>query len=79
LKVVLPWLLLLALLVHLGAHVVLVVRIARTGGRAGILRAGLAFIVSPLAPLWGWAAGMRRTTMVWCIALASYAVGVAIA
>jgi hypothetical protein len=79
LKAVLPWALLLSLLVHFGAHCVLVVRIARTGGRAGILRAALAFFVSPLAPLWGWAAGMRRTTMVWCIALAAYAVGVAIA
>jgi len=81
----LPWLLLLGLVLHFGAHVVLVVRLALRGGASGPLawrargEALLAFVVSPLAPIWAWRAGMRRVTLAWCAGLGVYAVAVAIA
>lgn len=77
-----PWLLLVGLLVHFGAHVALVVRLAlrtRVEGSAALGRAALAFLISPLAPLWGWPLGFRRTTIAWCAGLAVYALGVALA
>lgn len=79
---VLPWLLLAALLLHVGAHVTLVVRLAmraKTEGAAAIGRAVVAFFVSPLAPLWSWPLGMKKTTIAWCVGLGLYAIGVAAA
>jgi hypothetical protein len=58
---------------HLGAHVAIVV-----GLRGDWLRAVLALLVPPLAPVWGWRAGMRHRVYAWTIALALYAVGVSI-
>lgn len=81
-KEVLPWLLLAALLLHFGAHVTLVVRLAlrvKTEGARAIGRALLAFFVSPLAPLWAWPLGLKKTTIAWCVGLALYAIGVAAA
>lgn len=78
----LPWLLLVALLVHVGAHVALCVRLglrAKTEGPRAIGKAVLAFFVSPLAPLWAWPLGLRRTTIAWCAGLALYALGIALA
>ena len=73
---VLPWLLLLALVTHAAAHVAIAVRLA-------IARewrcAALALFVPPLAPVWGWRAGMRALVYAWTGALAVYALGVAAA
>lgn len=60
----------------LGAHVVLVVGLARRGARG---RALLALFVAPLAPWWGWSAGLRPAVMVWAAALGLYVLGIAIA
>jgi hypothetical protein len=65
------------------AHVTVVVKLARgDGGTRGWQRwaqAGLALAVPPLAPWWGWRAGMKRTTRTWGAALALYAIGAATA
>lgn len=76
LKVVLPWLLLLALVTHAGAHVAIAARfaIARDWRRAAF-----ALFLPPLAPVWGWRAGMRALVYAWTGALAVYALGVAAA
>lgn len=71
----LPWMLLLALTTHAAAHVTLVVSLARARERR---RAAFALLVPPLAPYWGWRAGMRATVVVWTAALALYALGVAV-
>jgi len=91
---VLPWVLFVGLLVHVGAHLALVVGLARAREREPsvdsadaaarpawlpFVRAAVALVVAPLAPLWGWKAGLRRTTLVWCGGLALYAAGVALA
>ncbi len=72
----LAWMLLAALLAHLGAHITIVARfaLARSFGRAA-----LAFFLPPLAPLWGWRDGMRAPVYAWTGALALYALGVAFA
>jgi hypothetical protein len=61
------------LAVFLSAHVVLVAGLAR---RRAWGRAVVALVVPPLAPWWGWSAGLRPASMVWCAALALYAAGV---
>ena len=83
-KAVLPFVLLLALVVHFGAHVFLVARIALAKQPGAPpwrspLRAVTAFFLSPLAPLWAHQAGMKRTTFVWIGSLVLYALGVALA
>ena len=75
-KQVLPWLLLLALLTHAGAHVAIAVRFATAHEWR---RALLALFLPPLAPVWGWRAGMRALVYAWTGALAVYALGVAAA
>jgi hypothetical protein len=65
----------LALLAFGGAHVTLVAGLAR---RHPAWHAIVAFAALPLAPWWGWQAGMRRRTIAWGAALAIYAVGVAV-
>jgi hypothetical protein len=72
----LPWALLAALFVHCGAHLVIAAAFVR---RREWKHALLAFFVPPLAPWWGWRAGMRRQVYVWSAALAVYALGVAVA
>jgi hypothetical protein len=67
----------LALALLAGVHLALVVGLARTGAR-GRVRAVVALLVIPLAPWWGWQAGLRRTTIAWGAALALYAVGLTI-
>ncbi|MBS2017625.1 MAG: hypothetical protein JST00_32400 [Deltaproteobacteria bacterium] len=79
---VLPWLLLFSLALHAGAHLALVVRLGlrvKTEGPSAIGRALAALVVSPLAPLWSWPLGMRKTTIAWCVGLALYALCVAAA
>jgi hypothetical protein len=66
-----------------GAHVAIAVGLARGGlGRAGthgdVARALMALLVPPLAPWWAWQAGLRARTIVWGVALALYAIGVAV-
>ncbi len=70
------WCLASALAVFLAAHVALVAGLARkrTWGRALV-----ALLVPPLAPWWGYRAGLRVATIAWCAALALYALGVAVA
>ncbi|HZU85515.1 MAG TPA: hypothetical protein VE987_21445 [Polyangiaceae bacterium] len=58
------------------AHGALVVGLAATRPR---WRALAALLVAPLAPWWGWQAGMRRRTAAWGLALALYVIGLAIA
>ncbi len=53
----------------LGAHAVLLLGVAR---RLGWTRALAALLLPPLAPFWGWQAGLRRTSFVWGAALAAY-------
>ncbi len=68
------WLLVLALAVYVGAH------LSIAGGLAAVGRwkdAALAVVLPPLAPWWGWAAGMRLRVIIWGAALVLYAVGVA--
>ena len=60
----------LSLLGFLVAHVALVVGIARLNAP---LRAGLALVIPPLAPFWGYELGMKRRAQAWLGALASYA------
>lgn len=62
----------LALLVELGAHLWLLVGIAKEDPRRW--RAAVAFLVPPLAPYWGWQLGMTRRTYAWLGALAVYAI-----
>lgn len=75
-NVVLPWLLLAALLAHVGAHFAIAAGFARTRKWR---RAMLALFIPPLAPIWGWRAGMRAPVYAWTGALAVYAMGVAAA
>jgi hypothetical protein len=55
------------------AHGMLVGGLAR---RRAWGRAVVALVVPPLAPWWGWGAGLRVATVVWCAALALYTAGV---
>jgi hypothetical protein len=71
-----PWVLFVALAVHFGSHVAIVIGLAR---ERAFVRAAIALIISPLAPYWGWKAGMRRRVIVWSTALALYALGVIVA
>jgi hypothetical protein len=66
----------LALLALGAAHVALVTGLAR---RHPAWHAIVALAVPPLAPWWGWRAGMRRRTIAWAAALAMYAISVATA
>ena len=67
------WLLAAALVVFVGAHVALVVGL----GRARSWKvAAVALVLPPLAPWWGWGAGLRKATIAWCAALALYTLGV---
>jgi hypothetical protein len=53
------------------AHVTLALGLAR---RAPRWRAPVAFVVAPLAPFWGWSAGMRARSSVWVAAAVVYAI-----
>jgi hypothetical protein len=63
----------LALVAFLGAHVSLVGGLVTRRPR---YRAAVAFALPPLAPYWGWRAGLRRRVYVWTSALLLYAMGV---
>jgi hypothetical protein len=76
LKAGLSWLLLAALLAHAGAHVVIAISFAR---KREWRRAALALLVPPLAPVWGWRAGLRAPVYTWAGGLLVYALGVAAA
>jgi hypothetical protein len=64
-----------ALLAHAIAHVAIVVALIR---QRAFKRAALAFFLPPLAPHWGWRAGLRAHVYTWLGALAIYAIGVAL-
>lgn len=66
-----------ALAVLAGAHLGIVWGLARRGVR-GRIRAAIAAFVLPLAPWWGWEAGLRRRTITWCAALALYTLGIVV-
>ena len=70
------YVLLLALAAHAGAHVALLVTLARKKPR---YRALVAFVLPPLAPYYGWMAGRGRLSLVWLAGLGVYAAGVALA
>jgi hypothetical protein len=70
------WCLATVLAVFVAAHGVLVVGLAR---RHVLAKAVVALLVPPLAPWWGFRAGMRVATVAWCAALALYTVGVILA
>jgi len=55
---------------------VLAVGLARHSGQWW--RGPIAFVVPPLAPVWGWQLGMRSRVYAWAGALAVYALGVAV-
>jgi hypothetical protein len=67
------WCLAAALAIFVAAHGVLVVGLAR---RRAWGRAAIALLVPPLAPWWGYRAGMRVATLAWCAALLLYTAGV---
>jgi hypothetical protein len=67
------WCLAAALAVFVAAHGVLVVGLAR---RRAWGRAAIALLVPPLAPWWGYRAGMRVAALVWGASLLLYAAGV---
>ena len=75
-KALLPWLLLLALLTHVAAHTTIAVRFALARQWRST---ALALLLPPLAPLWGFRAGMRAPVYAWAGGLALYALGVALA
>ncbi len=56
------------------AHLVLVGSLARARWWEALL--GLA--IAPLAVYWAWQRGMRRRVYVWALAIAAYALGLAI-
>ena len=64
-----------ALVCHTVAHVALVGGLAV---RRSFGRATLALLMPPLAPYWGWEAGMRKRALLWLGALAAYALGIAL-
>ena len=64
-----------ALTIWLGAHAWLAGSLLR---RRQWGRAVLVVVLPPLAPWWGWRAGLRLPTVTWGAALALYAVGVAV-
>jgi hypothetical protein len=66
----------IVLLALLAAHVVLVAGLARRGRW---VRALVGLVVAPLAPWWGWKAGLRAAAIAWAVALALYTLGVSIA
>jgi hypothetical protein len=65
-----------ALAGEIAAHVAL---IAGLVARRPRWRGLLAILIPPLAPYWGWSAGMHRRVYAWCAALALYALGVILA
>ena len=72
----LSYVLLVALVAHAGAHVALLVTLARKKPR---YRAVVAFVLPPLAPYYGWLGGASRLALVWLAGLGVYAAGVALA
>jgi hypothetical protein len=66
-----------SLVVWAVAHVALAIGLMRN--KARWWRGGVALVVPPLAPAWGWSAGMRRTAYAWALAVVAYAMGVALA
>jgi hypothetical protein len=70
------WCLAATLAAFVAAHGILVVGLAR---RRAWGRAAIALVVPPLAPWWGYRAGMRGPSIAWCAALALYSIGVAAA
>jgi len=58
-----------ALVVFATIHATLAAGLARRGA---YLRAALALLVPPLAPFWGYQAGLRRAAWAWGAALALY-------
>jgi hypothetical protein len=65
----------LALLVFLGAHASILGALVMHRPR---YRAAVAFAIPPLAPYWGWRAGLQRRVYAWAIAIVLYTVGVAV-
>jgi hypothetical protein len=72
----LAWVIASALIVELVAHAALLVGLAQRTPR---WRAAVALAVPPLAPYWGFAAGMQKRALTWVVALVTYAIGVACA
>jgi hypothetical protein len=76
----------IALVAFVTAHFALVVGLARRpnprDGRQGwrrFVRSGTALVVVPLAPWWGYRAGMRGLTIAWGASLVLYALGTVVA
>jgi hypothetical protein len=70
------WCIASTLAVFVAAHLALVAGLAR---KRMWWHAVVAFVVPPLAPWWGYRAGLRVATIAWCAALALYAAGVVVA
>jgi hypothetical protein len=66
-------LILVALCAHVGAHVVLVVRLH---GRVETWRVVASFFITPLAPYFGFRSGLARTAWTWLATLFVYAAAV---
>ena len=61
---------------HIGAHLALV---GGLFGRQPRARWLVALVLPPLAPYWGWEAGMRRRALAWVGTVVAYVLGVALA
>jgi hypothetical protein len=75
-KLALSWVLLVALVIHVGAHVAIAIGLLQ---KRAWVRAIIALFVPPLAPVWGWREGMRVRVYTWAAALATYAIAVTVA
>jgi hypothetical protein len=58
------------------AHFALAFRLVKKARPAW--RGLVAFVIPPLAPLWGFREGLRRNASIWCLALAVYVVALLI-
>jgi hypothetical protein len=72
---VLPPFVAVSLLVFICAHLSLLGGLLVHPPRS---RALVALVVPPLAPYWGWQRGLKDPVSIWAVALALYAIGVAV-
>jgi hypothetical protein len=68
--------LVVSLITCLSVHVVLLYRLGKVRGVAGVV---FPLIYPPLAPLWAYDASFKREAFIWVASVVAYAAGVALA